>query len=253
MSDKVVSDTKQRIGWVRNKFLTGLFILIPLIATYWVLKFLYRVVSGFTEPLVRQFVAIFGDSLPWLPTIQDKTSGELTIPGLALVTTLLAIMAVGLLATNVFGRRIMHWVDGVMIRIPLVNLIYPVAKQVVDSLKEIGGNAEATSGKNKPVVFLKYPGFNGYLIGFQTGRFLDQKGKSMVSVFIPTAPNPITGFVLVFEEKDVVQTNMPYDDAWKMIVSAGLVVPRHLALSGFPLQAKAAMPGPGPADTTQKG
>ncbi len=227
--------------WIRNNFLTGLCVVIPLFATFWILKFLYRVMSGFAEKLVQTLVVIYEPLIPRFIIVDG------TIPFASLLITLSAVVGVGLLATNILGKKIVGWLEAGLLRVPLVNLIYPVAKQVMDSLKEIGGTQ--TEETRKPVVFLPYPGVKGYLIGFQTGRFRGNEGKAMVTVFLPTAPNPITGFVLVFEEKDVVKTDLKYEDAWKMVVSGGLVVPRNFNLGTTAIPV---VPDPIPADTMQK-
>ncbi|NJK90423.1 MAG: DUF502 domain-containing protein [Blastochloris sp.] len=228
--------------WLRNKFLTGLFVVIPLFATFWILKFLYKVMSGFAERLVKTLVEVYRPLIPNFLIVDG------TIPFAALFITLATVIAVGLLATNVFGRKIVEWIESALHRVPLVNLIYPVAKQVVESLKELG-NAQ-TEESRKPVVFLRYPGTLGYFIGFQTGRFKSAEGKRMVTVFLPTAPNPITGFVLAFEETDVVNSDIKYEDAWKMIVSGGLVTPKNIS---FGTTTTAAVPVPIPVDTKQTG
>jgi uncharacterized membrane protein len=242
------------LRWLRDKLLAGLFVIVPVVVTYWILNFLYRVVSSLTEPAVTQFVRLFRDSIPNLLVMTGRHGVE-TIPGAALVMTLLVVVVVGLLVTNVFGRRILHWLEGLLQRIPLVNVIYPVAKQVVEALK-VMGEAEGAGADPKPVVYLKYPGMSGYLLGFQTGRFRDSGGVMRVTVFLPTVPNPITGFVLVFDERDVVLSDLTYDEALKMVVSGGLVVPGHLRAPGGTaraLPATGAAEVPGPADTTRKG
>lgn len=241
MEDEITKKESAPLIWVRNKFLTGLFVVIPLFATFWILRFLYRIMSGFAEKLVKTLVLIYEPLIPRFIIVDG------TIPFAALLITLSAVVGVGLLATNVFGKKIVEWLEAGLHRVPLVNLIYPVAKQVMDSLKEIGNTQ--TDETRKPVVFLPYPGVKGYLIGFQTGRFRGNEGKAMVAVFIPTAPNPITGFVLVFEEKDVVKTDLKYEDAWKMVVSGGLVMPKNFNIGTTAIPTA---PIPMPADTTQK-
>jgi len=241
----IMNNTAQKesapLVWIRNKFLTGLFVIIPLFATFWILKFLYHVMSGFAEKLVHALVVVYGPIIPKFLIVEG------TIPFAALFITLATVILVGLIATNVIGKKLVRWLEVVLHKIPLVNVIYPVAKQVVDSLKEIGGT---TSDDNrKPVVFIRYPGLNGFFMGFQTGRFIGNEGKIMVTVFLPTAPNPITGFVLVFEEKDVVVSDIRYEDAWKMVVSGGLVVPKSIM---FESTAMPAVQSPTPVDTTQK-
>jgi uncharacterized membrane protein len=227
--------------------LAGLVVVIPIAATMLVLKFLYTIISGFFDPLVKAFVKDNRDSLPDFIIVND------TIPFAALMITILLIFLMGLLVTNVFGRKFLHYLENLLLRVPLVNVIYPLAKQVVDSIKRIGESAtHPEPGDNRQVVYLRYPNLNGYLIAFQTGRFKDKKGEEFVSVFIPTAPNPITGFVLIFKEDDIIESDLAMEDAWKLLVSAGFVTP--LAGEAMPSPHKTTIEGivPAPGDTTQK-
>ncbi|MGF1679279.1 MAG: DUF502 domain-containing protein [Candidatus Methylacidiphilales bacterium] len=217
-----IKPTPSNLVWWRNKFLTGLAVIIPVVATVLVLKFLYKIISGFFDPLVRAFVKRYRDSLPDVLILND------TVPFLAFLLTVLFVVLVGLLMTNVFGRKLLLWLEGVLLRIPLVNIIYPLVKQVVESVKSIGETSNQLDPKDdRQVVYLRYPGLNGYLIAFQTGAFRDKKGEAFVSVFIPTAPNPITGFVLIFKSADVSPSDLSMEQAWKLIVSAGFVTPKH--------------------------
>lgn len=237
-----------QFAWWRNKFIAGLFVAVPLVVTYVILKFIYRTVSSYCDPLVIAFVRFYREALPDFILITD-IRGATTIPGAAFLITILVIVALGLVATNVLGSRVIAFLEWGLLRIPLVNLIYPVLKQVVDSIKDLGGSKENL--ENRQVVYLRYPNtVGGYLLGFLTGRFTDTQGRKMVTVFIPTAPNPITGFVLVFDARDIVECDLPMDVAWKMIVSAGFVVPRNLADLKTARSSPAA-PIPRPDDTTR--
>ena len=104
---------------------------------------------------------------------------------------------------------------------------------------------------NKPVVYLKYPHLNGYLLGFLTGRFTNADGERMVTVFLPNVPNPITGFVLVFHETEVLMSDLSVDDAWKLIISGGLVSPKKIKSHVRPVASKPEAPHPNPDDTTR--
>jgi uncharacterized membrane protein len=237
-------------AWWRNTFLAGLFVVVPVGITYWVLRFLYYAIAGFTEPLVRSLVSQHRGE--WVPEWMVATTGqgELTIPGAALVCTLLLVLLVGLLVANVFGKRLVASIEKIIERVPLVNVIYPVTKQVVDSLKTIGATNEDLS--NKPVVYVKYPGVTGYALGFQTGRFKDADGKDMAAVFVPTAPNPLTGFVFVFEAGALLRSNLTMEEAWKLVVSAGLIVPPGIVPAPSAYKSTTATPAPAPAGTTQR-
>jgi len=210
------------LAWWRNKLLAGFFVAIPLVVTFVILRFLYRIISGVCDPVVIAVVSVYRQSIPNFLIITD-VNGKETIPGAAFFITLAVILALGLLATNVFGSRLILLLERGLARIPLVNLIYPLLKQVVDSIRDIGNSKE--NFKNRPVVYVRYPGIQGYFIAFQTGRFTTADGTEMVSVFLPTAPNPITGLVLLIRARDVIESGLNLDTAWKIIVSAGFVLP----------------------------
>jgi uncharacterized membrane protein len=242
--------TIKSLVWWRNTFLAGLFVVVPAGITFWVLRVLYYLIAGFTEPLVQTFVSQHrGELVPeWM--IVTTKSGGITIPGAALIFTLLLVLLIGLLVANVFGRRLVVYVEKVIDRVPLVNVIYPVTKQVVDSLKTIGATNEDLS--NKPVVYVRYPGLEGYALGFQTGKFKDNEGRQMAAVFIPTAPNPLTGFVLVFEENALLRSNLTMEDAWKLVVSAGLIAPHGIVPAPSAYKSSTTAPIPAPAGTRQR-
>lgn len=210
------------LAWWRNKLLAGFFVAIPLVVTFIILRFLYRLISGVCDPIVTAVVAIYRGSIPDFLIITD-VNGRETIPGAAFFITIAVILALGLLATNVFGNRLIQLIERGLARIPLVNLIYPLLKQVMDSIRDIGSSKE--NFKNRPVVYVRYPGIRGYFIAFQTGHFTTIDGREMVSVFLPTAPNPITGLVLLIDAADVIESGLSLDTAWKVIVSAGFVIP----------------------------
>lgn len=210
------------LAWWRNKLLAGFFVAIPLVVTFVILRFLYRIISGVCDPLVIALVSVYRNSIPDFLIITD-INGKETIPGAAFFITIAVILVLGLLATNVFGSRLIQLIERGLARIPLVNLIYPLLKQVVDSIRDIGDSKE--NFKNRPVVYVRYPGIQGYFIAFQTGRCSTADGTEMVSVFLPTAPNPITGLVLLIRADDVIESGLSLDTAWKIIVSAGFVLP----------------------------
>jgi uncharacterized membrane protein len=214
--------------WIRNKLITGFIVLFPVVVTVFIFKLLYRFINDFCDPLVRAVVAAFGDNLPrWIPTVDVSVGNntEQTIPGAGLVITLGIVIGVGFLASNFIGKRFVGWIENLMTRVPLVNTVYNLAKQVIDAFRGFGG---AEGFANKQVVFVKYPQLNGFLIGFLTSRFSDAEGNKLAAVFIPTAPNPITGFVLVFSEEAIIPSGLAMDQAWKLIVTAGLIPPKSI-------------------------
>lgn len=256
---EVKHHTPANLVWWRNKVLAGLFVVIPLAATLFILKFLYTIISATFDPVVKAIVKEYRFQQPVGEPegiIPEFIIYNDTIPFAAFFITILLILVLGLLVTNVFGRKLVEYIEVVLLRIPLVNLIYPLAKQVVDSIKLIGASSSGAPDPkdNRQVVYIQYPGMGGYLVAFQTGSFRDKSGQEFVSVFIPTAPNPITGFVMIFKATEVIDSDLTMEDAWKLLVSAGFVTP-SARLTAMPVLDKTTISGtaPAPDDTTQKG
>lgn len=189
---------------IRNKLLTGVVLAVPLIVTVWVIKIAYTFVNGISAPYLS---SIFGKE----------------IPGLGFAVTLFALILLGYVATNVYGQRILDWSERQLMRLPVVATIYTITKQVIDSFKSFNDMANF-----KRVVYIQYPSEGCKLIGLVTGQYFDHKlEREMVSVVIPTAPNPMTGLVVIVEASKVVESELSLEEAMKLIVSAGLVSPKR--------------------------
>tara|TARA_R110002096_G_scaffold104771_21_gene230784 strand:- start:4548 stop:5231 length:684 start_codon:yes stop_codon:yes gene_type:complete len=196
----------------RNVFLTGLAVMIPALATLFLLNAGLQIidyVTGHTFKLLglRRFIP------------QAEILGVKVVP---LVILTVIIFAVGMVATHSLGSRVLQWIDGLVLRIPLISTIYSAAKQVVETLRTFEGTPNF-----QYVVYLDYPAPGARLLGFVTGHFQDTKtGKKMTTVFLPTSPNPITGFLLAVDSDKVVNSSLSVEEASKLIVSAGLVAPQ---------------------------
>jgi uncharacterized membrane protein len=222
------------LGWFRNKLVAGLFVAFPVVATLLLLRFLYGIVNDLCDPLVRAIVAHYHPYIPGWLLIEKEIGGRLqaTIPGAGLVLTLVLLLFLGIGASNFFGKRIVQTVDAFLLRLPIVKTFYNLAKQMVEAVQ---GASDPGGLQSKQVVYVRYPGVNGYIIGFLTSRWKNAQGVPMGMVFIPTSPNPITGFTLVFEEKDILVSDLDMETAWKAIVSAGIVMPKQVLLPIHPL------------------
>jgi uncharacterized membrane protein len=188
---------------LRNKLFAGIVAAIPLIVTFYVLKIAYGFINDISEPFL------------------DKLSGR-PIPGLGFAVTLVMLMGLGFMATNVLGQRMLLGFEKLVLRVPLAATIYAGVKQVIDSVKAFNSGTQF-----KRVAYVEYPSPGCKLIGFVTGQFFDERLRlDMTSVVIPTAPNPMTGLVIVVESSRVIDSSLSIEEATKLIVSAGLVVPR---------------------------
>ena len=190
---------------IRNKLITGVVLAVPLIVTVWVIKTAYT------------FINAIGAS--YLTPIFNGRE----IPGLGFIVTLLVLICLGYVATNVYGQRILDWSERQFMKLPVVATIYTVVKQVIDSFKSFNDMANF-----KRVVYVQYPSEGCKLIGLVTGQYFDHKlEQEMISVVIPTAPNPMTGLVVIVEASKVVESELSMEEAMKLIVSAGLVSPKR--------------------------
>lgn len=183
--------------------LTGVVVAIPLLATLWVVQLAYVSINDISAPALLKL----GINMPLLPFF----------------VTLCLFIALGFMTSNVLGRRMLEKMELALLRVPFVATVYAAIKQVIDSFK---------SFKNidnfKRVVYLDYPADGARLIGFVTGQYYDSKlDEEMTSVVIPTAPNPMTGLVVVVPANKLTESSLTLEEAMKMVVSAGLVAPKR--------------------------
>lgn len=208
--------------WMRNKFLAGLALALPLIITIWILYSVYVLMHGWSKPVLAQIVGIINElSDQPLIDINDPKLESLT-NFIGFLTSVLMILGLGFMATNVIGRHIVTAVDKLLMRVPLVAIIYRPLKQVIDAFRSLGG----TKQNFKRVVFVDYPVGGMRMIGFATGQYCDpQSGKAQTCVLLPTAPSPMTGILIVVDSEKVSDAPITIEEAMKMIISGGLVVP----------------------------
>ena len=208
--------------WLRNKFLAGLALALPLIITFWILFSIYDLLHAWSKPVLAQVVNLvneFSDE-PVL-NIEDPNLESLT-NFIGFLFSVLAILGLGFMATNVIGVHIVTAVDKLLLRIPLVAVIYRPLKQVIDAFRSLGG----TKQNFKRVVYIDYPVTGMRMIGFATGQYCDpQTGKAMTCVLLPTAPSPMTGILLVVDSEKITDAPITIEEAMKMIISGGLVSP----------------------------
>jgi len=193
----------------KRYLITGLLVLVPLVITIWVLKFL---------------LGLMDQSLLLLPPqYQPEAMFGTYVPGLGALLTLVIVLITGIIATNFFGRRIIQFWEGLLARVPVVKSIYYSVKQVSDTL--FSGNDDAF----RKVLLVRYPHPEAWSVAFQTGvpasEVSRMTSEELVSVFIPTAPSPVNGFFFFVPKRDTIELDMSVDDALKYIISMGVVVP----------------------------
>jgi len=185
---------------LRRGFLAGVLVILPLVATIVVLVWLFNSIDGLLSPVVE---LIFGRP----------------VPGVGFAAILILIYLAGIFATNVLGRTAIRYGESLLARVPMVREIYNTTRQILDSVML----SRKTSFRE--VVLVEFPRAGMRTIGFVTNRMQDSSGQELLSVFIPTAPNPTSGFLEIVSADRVVPTSMPVDEAMKMIISAGMVSP----------------------------
>lgn len=194
---------KTVVNHLKGTFLAGLFVVIPVGITIFILKFLFNFADG--------ILSSYLDYLFNLIVHQD-----LHIPGLGMITGAVVIYLTGLLATNVLGKQLLRFGDELLARIPLVKSIYTSSKQLTKVFRE---------GKTsyRRAVFVEWPRPGVKAIGFVTAE-VERNGERLLVVYVPTMPNPTSGFALFFREEEVFDSGMSVEDAVKFVVSGGAVV-----------------------------
>ena len=198
---------------LRRRLITGMLVLLPLGVTFVVLRFLFKLFAGILAPVLEQ---VGRDWPEWL------------IASLSLVLIVITVYLVGVLGTHLIGRKVIAWVEALIARIPVANAVYGTAKQVVDS---VGMNHKRAFQK---VVLAPYPSADCRALGFQTGTVTAADGEELIKIFIPTAPNPTSGFLFLARAEAVVETGLTVEQALKMIVSGGIIAPPELPACRLP-------------------
>ena len=194
---------------MKKILITGLLIWIPLAITIWVLEL---IVSTMDQSLLL---------LP--PQYQPQALLGYQIPGIGALLTVLIVFATGALASNILGQRLVRFWERVLGRIPVVKTIYSSVKQVSDTLFAPGGQAFSKA------LLVQYPRKDSWTIAFLTGRPGREVAKHLqgeyVSIYVPTTPNPTSGFFLMMRKSDVIELDMSVDEALKYVISMGVVSP----------------------------
>lgn len=221
--------------------LAGLATVIPIVGTVFLLSWIYKALLA----VGRAFIYGIFQGLDWFRGVkyQEDGFGRLTpIPvegskiegwmegldslpqGIWFFVPIILLACVGLAVTNRPGQAVVNWVDGAVTRVPFMGFFYSTIKQGVDAFRDMSG-----AHKFKGVAWVEYPSPGCRLLGFITGSFQDGKtGKNVTSVFIPTSPNPMTGFVVVVDEERIEVSELSVEEATKLLLSAGLVAPDRL-------------------------
>ena len=186
---------------LRNYFITGVVVLIPI---------------GFTLYLSKILIGISSNLIP--KNLNPNHYLPFDIPGVEILISILLITIVGGLSLSFFGRRILKLIDDLFKRIPFLRTVYSAIVQMTETFSK-------KNDDTKSVVLVEYPRKGVWAVGFatkeNTGEMADKTNKKLINVFVPTTPNPTSGFLLMFPIEDVIYLNMSFEEASKFIVSAG--------------------------------
>lgn len=201
---------------LRQYFITGLLVWLPMGVTVWVLLWLLGILDSI-------FLGVLAAAEAMIPGFETLAERLRHVPGLGVVLVAVVILATGLFVANMFGQWWLRQWDRLMTRIPVVRSIYSSVKQVSDTL--FSGSGQAFS----KALLIQYPRQGAWTIAFLTGRPGGEVARLLdgdfVSVYVPTTPNPTSGFFLMVPRADVVELKMSVDEALKYVISMGVVVP----------------------------
>tara|TARA_B100001146_G_scaffold167597_1_gene148359 strand:- start:1221 stop:1841 length:621 start_codon:yes stop_codon:yes gene_type:complete len=195
------------IARLRNYFITGIIVLVPL---------------GFTLYLTLFLVSVSSKLIP--EEINPNSYLPFSIPGLEIAISIIFITLIGFISLSFIGKRILKLINDLLKKIPFLRTIYSAIGQMTESFAN-------KKGKKKSVVLVQYPSKGSWAVGFATkdnkGEITKKTNTKLVNVFVPTTPNPTSGFLLMFPKKEVIYLDMSFEEASKFIVSAGTSNPKN--------------------------
>ena len=196
---------KQRIeSWFKVRFITGFFVTVPVVLTVWVLWVFYREVDGFLSPVYEQVL-------------------RRQVPALGFLTAIAIIFVMGVIATNVVGRRVLQWGERVLLRVPVYGRVYPAVKQLIEAF-----SPRRRSGFREFVV-VEHPREGIYAYGFRTSevRVEGVKPETLVTVYVPTN-HLYLGDIILVPRDAVIPTGLTIEEGIRIILSAGTAAPRRI-------------------------
>ncbi len=194
---------------LRKYLITGLLVWLPIVVTVLLFRFL---------------ITLMDQTLILLPSsVRPESLIGFTLPGLGLILTVLVLLVTGIFAANIVGRSMVNFGEKIFKRIPVVRSVYTASKNFAEIVFSDTGQSF------KKVLLIQYPRKGLYSLAFQTstslGEVQKRTGSDVVCTFVPTTPNPTSGFIIIVPKEDVIELDMEVDEAFKMIVSLGVVVP----------------------------
>jgi uncharacterized membrane protein len=181
---------------LRDVLIAGLVVTVPIGLTIWIFIWLFNTIDGVLKPLI-------------------KTIWNVDLTGVGFGVLVALVLIVGLIGTNVIGKRIVHWGESLIAKIPISRTLYEGIRQMMQSYSE----------KDKTgflqVVMVEYPRKGVHTLAFVTNEYTTESGEKMISVFIPNSPNPMSGFLHIFNDAEITRTQLTVEEGLKLVVSAG--------------------------------
>lgn len=194
---------------LKKIFLTGLVVIVPIGLTIYILTFLIGIMDGLLTIIPQRY--------------QPDTLIGYHIPGFGIIVTILLIFICGLMTNSIIGNKVVLYGEALLDKIPFVRSIHMAIKKIVDSM------VMYRTRSFKKVVLVEFPRKGAYTLGFVTGVPSDaiqrKTGQRCISVYVPTTPNPTSGYFMIFQEDEVVQLDMSVEEAFTLIISCGIVIP----------------------------
>jgi len=196
---------------LRTTIFAGILVILPLGITFLVLKFVFNTLDNIIGPLIP------------LVTVYPFNQ-KFSIPGLGIIAFFLLLYLIGLITTNVLGRKLVIWGDSLFNTIPVVKNIYSASKQLTDAF------SATRKGSFRQAVYVEFPQEGNYMLGFVTNELTVLEDQKRVAVFVPTAFIPPQGFLLFLPREKVLLSPLTIEEAIKAIMSVGIVVPQNLSV-----------------------
>ena len=202
---------------LRRSLVRGILLILPLAITFGILGWLFRLITGFSAPVVFRILAAFDAPLQADPMLNYLA------PLMGLLLTGLVILLAGFVGGHYLGRTALAAFDRLLLRVPFVKWVYGSARQLMDAFSATG------SGAFREVVFVEYPRRGVWCLGFVTapaeGGLPGDPGRDAIYVFLPTSPNPTSGYTLVIDRAETLPAGMTVEEGLKLIVSGGFITP----------------------------
>jgi uncharacterized membrane protein len=213
---------------IKAAFISGLLIAIPLGITIFALQFIFRFIDNTTGRYFREILPFY-------------------IPGIGFISTILIIFILGVFVNHWLGKKLFERIEKRTSKIPILGSLYTVSRQIVEII------SSSRRREIQKVIYLQYPAEGIWTIGFVTGQSISQDEKRLYNVFVPTTPNPTSGYMVFIPFEDAVDTSYSIEEALKILISGGMLAPPRLP---FPARKQKALhkkePLPQDADNNQR-